>query len=541
MQVASSPQNHTAQVDHERKRLYLSLLPPLQVIELCLTFDLHAPAFVRATIWPADLDAAIATLTKLSEEKPQIESTSSADPNPKPKDPPKHPTTTAEAPGPPVSSSTTPSAPPSASGLYQPPRFAYASQPAYPHTPYYPQPSWASYSQTPYGGSHPYAPPQPPAHHPPYHHETGSADDLPSYEDMIVEALNDDVRDPEGLAPKDLYTWMASHYPVQANFRPSASQALQKAFKRGRFEKSLSGKYRLNPNWKGGNTTRRTTRRPQTHGGSVPPRLSYSGKTSSYSNPSYMFSSASTPSITSHGSNPHPPEDDIGDAYEAAQHILKALNFGDGDGLYKISQDPEDDRNSGIAKSNSETTDNPPPSSTIPDASTTGNISVENIRAELQVQLVLLAAQLSEIANSTESDSVAMHDATAPAVSSDAPAVDRPGILKTAVSTTMNSLNTATAVLATAPSPPVPLPASNANVEQVDPKEGSTVVPSPLETPKEESLPLSSKVEVPQEATSSGTSVNKVSEPPPPTSLLEVIPLADVEDSDEEEMDEVVV
>lgn len=70
---------------------------------------------------------------------------------------------------------------------------------------------------------------------------------------MIVEALNDDVRDPEGLAPKDLYTWMASHYPVQANFRPSASQALQKAYKRGRFEKSLSGKYRLNPSWKGGN------------------------------------------------------------------------------------------------------------------------------------------------------------------------------------------------------------------------------------------------------------------------------------------------
>lgn len=37
-----------------------------------------------------------------------------------------------------------------------------------------------------------------------------------------------------------------------SNFRPSASQALQKAYKRGRLEK-VGGKYRLNPNWEGGN------------------------------------------------------------------------------------------------------------------------------------------------------------------------------------------------------------------------------------------------------------------------------------------------
>ena len=38
------------------------------------------------------------------------------------------------------------------------------------------------------------------------------------------------------------------------NFRPSASQALQKAYKRGRLEK-IGGKYRLNPNWEGGNVS----------------------------------------------------------------------------------------------------------------------------------------------------------------------------------------------------------------------------------------------------------------------------------------------
>jgi hypothetical protein len=69
---------------------------------------------------------------------------------------------------------------------------------------------------------------------------------------MIVEALQE-ATDSEGCAPKDLFAWMASRYPVQSNFRPSASQALQKAFKRGRLEKSNSGKYRLSATWEGGN------------------------------------------------------------------------------------------------------------------------------------------------------------------------------------------------------------------------------------------------------------------------------------------------
>ncbi|KAJ3871184.1 hypothetical protein F5051DRAFT_486727 [Lentinula edodes] len=170
----------------ERKRRYLSFLPPPQVIEICLTFDIHIPASVKATVWPANLDEAIAALQKALDEK------------------------------------STPS--------------------------------------LTYGITQPYAPPPPlPIHPQPQYSEAQSSDEMPGYEDMIVEALND-VQDPEGLAPKDIYTWLINHYRVQANFRPSASQALQKAFKRGRFEKSLSGKYRLNPNCKGGNVRLSTHR-----------------------------------------------------------------------------------------------------------------------------------------------------------------------------------------------------------------------------------------------------------------------------------------
>ncbi|KAJ7777352.1 hypothetical protein B0H16DRAFT_1853837 [Mycena metata] len=51
---------------------------------------------------------------------------------------------------------------------------------------------------------------------------------------------------------------------TSTNFRPSASQALQKAQKRGRFYKSPNGRYFLNALWDGGNsTTRRATRRPE--------------------------------------------------------------------------------------------------------------------------------------------------------------------------------------------------------------------------------------------------------------------------------------
>ena len=152
---------------------------------------------------------------------------------------------------------------------YPPGAYPYGHpQAAYPHAPYYTgypyqypsyppmQPPYqaqsppASYPapQPMYPGMVPMQP-QPPQVSPP---EVMSADDLPSYEEMMVEALTG-CGDPEGWVPKDLFAWMASRYPLQSNFRPSASQALQKAFKRGRFEKGSNGKYRLNATWNGGN------------------------------------------------------------------------------------------------------------------------------------------------------------------------------------------------------------------------------------------------------------------------------------------------
>ncbi|KAF9065270.1 hypothetical protein BDP27DRAFT_65893, partial [Rhodocollybia butyracea] len=389
--------------EHERKRRYLSLLPPPQVIEICLTFDIHVPPFIKATVWPADLDASISALQIAAERHVSSHNVSStAEPNPKPNQPLKPPNTATEAPG-----------PPSASGSYQPQRFSYAAQPAYPHTPYYAQSSWSSYTQPPYSVTHPYVPPAvlpPTSLHPPHYPESTMSstppEDMPSYEDMIVEALNDDVRDPEGLAPKELYIWMSNHYPVQANFRPSASQALQKAYKRGRFEKSSSGKYRLNPNWKGGNTTRRTTRRPQTHASSVaaarfPSLLPPSSKSSTYSHPS-SYSLSYLPATTAQPADPHP-EEDLGDAYEAAQHILRALNFG-GE-MLKMPVDHEDEAvsTSQAARTSSHVDTNP------------SSADVESVRAELQVQLVVLAAQLSEIGGASDAQAIgASFSSTAP-------------------------------------------------------------------------------------------------------------------------------
>ena len=146
----------------------------------------------------------------------------------------------------------------------------------YPRTPYYPplgypqsfpHQSSAPYPHAPFPQSHPHFPlPQgsgspfptvPLGRHPhplglpSTDHSGMGADDLPSYEDMLVEALTD-LNEPDGSAPKSLFTWMASRYPLHTNFRPSASQALQKAFKRGRLEKGSNGKYRLNASWDGG-------------------------------------------------------------------------------------------------------------------------------------------------------------------------------------------------------------------------------------------------------------------------------------------------
>ncbi|KAG9024392.1 hypothetical protein FRB95_011554 [Tulasnella sp. JGI-2019a] len=97
---------------------------------------------------------------------------------------------------------------------------------------------------------------------------------MPSYEVMICMALAE-IADPEGCAPKVIFDWMNSHFPLVNNFRASAHQALQKTFKRGRLQK-IGSKYRLNPGWSGGTTSRRTTRRPQAASGAAPPVLPFS-------------------------------------------------------------------------------------------------------------------------------------------------------------------------------------------------------------------------------------------------------------------------
>lgn len=84
---------------------------------------------------------------------------------------------------------------------------------------------------------------------------------LPSYEDMIIEGLQA-IGDVNGTPPRMLFHWMEDTYPLMKNFRPSASQALQKAFKRGRLHKAGS-LYRINPHWDGSNAGRKPTRRPQ--------------------------------------------------------------------------------------------------------------------------------------------------------------------------------------------------------------------------------------------------------------------------------------
>ncbi|CAD7060013.1 unnamed protein product, partial [Tilletia caries] len=84
---------------------------------------------------------------------------------------------------------------------------------------------------------------------------------LPSYEDMLVEAITaleaaglahpaptSKHAGQQGVPPRVLFHWMADRYPLMKNFRPSASQALQKSLKRGRFLK-IGSLYRLNPDF----------------------------------------------------------------------------------------------------------------------------------------------------------------------------------------------------------------------------------------------------------------------------------------------------
>lgn len=281
--LSFSPDILAAPQDLDLKRQYLALLPPQQIIEICLTFDAYVPSYAKTTIWPPDINAAIAALQKPpptdDSQTPAGSQTAIMDSLGSSADTPSAPSKAAESfsePQPPdkeASGTPGPSSAPVASTstadqnstATQPvyPQQAYGySQTAYPHAPYYPPPP-AGYSYPPYPGYPPMSNGYTAQGYPStatslYNASAlaqgpdGShADDLPSYEEMIVEALTDSG-DPEGCAPKDLFFWMASRYPLQSNFRPSASQALQKAFKRGRFEKSSGGKYRLNATWEGG-------------------------------------------------------------------------------------------------------------------------------------------------------------------------------------------------------------------------------------------------------------------------------------------------
>ncbi|KII90746.1 hypothetical protein PLICRDRAFT_174117 [Plicaturopsis crispa FD-325 SS-3] len=537
------------------KRTYLNLLPPPQIIDLCLTFDAYVPIHVKHTTWPLDLNAAIAALQSQSSshtppreepfERPlrddqpppmgalvdQSQPASSNVASAKPADESgARPTSTSDPP-PQAPVSMHAPAPLVAPVKHQPPpQPPYPHQPygfvqtAYPHSPYYPPPppGYPHYPHAPV--PYPYPPhgmhPQPPHHPHPHpqpppttqqlsyqhaqrssvppphqqpHASSSSApvqphvhppqppiqpqpsdpsqqtpiEDLPSYEEMIVEALMD-FQDPEGSAPKNLFTWMAERYPLQTNFRPSASQALQKAFKRGRLEKSDGGKYRLNAAWEGGSTSRRTTRRPQTvtqtggpsHGGQgplppspftraplvhtrqngtpaaaevpkpppPPPPVSAEPARATPNRPHdpafpYGYptgyqakqSATTTDPLTDAGTESAANDEDTGvgsDAWEAAQNILKAINFGS---LLQISQDEQRPPPTGPSDTTAPDprTGLPPPmiagagfDLSTASSSTAGTTTATSGRGELtgderaalQAQLALLAAQLAEIA-----------------------------------------------------------------------------------------------------------------------------------------------
>ncbi|KAF8158969.1 hypothetical protein K438DRAFT_1986137 [Mycena galopus ATCC 62051] len=408
--------------DHDLKRQYLTLLPPQQVIDICLTLDIHVPVALKRNIWPTDFKAVIASMKNVV---PKTEETATPIPAAT-EDKSPQPSTEAKPPDKqPVAGPSKQAVP---ATVVQP--YGFSAQPAYPHTPYYQAlpPGFAPYSYPAYPPPHngfppgAYLPPQPypPSAYAQQHAAlftavqettlpptTSEDTDLPSYEDMIVEGLIA-VDDPNGQAPKDLFNWMASRYPVQSNFRPSASQALQKAFRRGRFQKSSDGKYRLNPNWEGGNSsTRRATRRPQTQN-AIPAAqkaraAAAAAVASSFSSapsrplPQTLLPplplpvlpppppSASTPTpalappaVATPTPAPQPVPPNSGTAaYAAAQTILQTINFG---AAFQLEDQAR-----------------------VKAEAVTLSLA-EHARAELQAQLALLAAQLEEIAKQEEKE-----------------------------------------------------------------------------------------------------------------------------------------
>ncbi|KAJ1501245.1 hypothetical protein HMI54_008678 [Coelomomyces lativittatus] len=73
---------------------------------------------------------------------------------------------------------------------------------------------------------------------------------LPAYEDLIAEALMEMGNG--GYPPRLIFNWMESHYThLPEQFRGSATQALKKAWKKGRFTRH-ERKYKLNPTYMAG-------------------------------------------------------------------------------------------------------------------------------------------------------------------------------------------------------------------------------------------------------------------------------------------------
>ncbi|KAF8322677.1 hypothetical protein DL93DRAFT_1038071 [Clavulina sp. PMI_390] len=237
------------------KETYLQLLPHPVLVSLVLALDRNHDA----VIWPSDLPSAIDSLREYAKRlyapsKTPIAPIAAAALPPS-VGPHNGPNRT------PAPTNGIPAVPPAANRLPTQiiPRLGGPPQPT-------PVPTYATaYANSATGGVG-YGPPGP-GRIQPHRNQTGrppngpGSGGMPSYEEMIVAAL-EESREPEGLAPKTIFDYMASHWTLMNNFRPSASQALQKAYKRGRLEK-VGGKYRMDPTWEGGNTSKRTTRRPQ--------------------------------------------------------------------------------------------------------------------------------------------------------------------------------------------------------------------------------------------------------------------------------------
>ncbi|EIN13026.1 hypothetical protein PUNSTDRAFT_141553 [Punctularia strigosozonata HHB-11173 SS5] len=429
--------SHSASDAQSFKRTYLTSLSKDRIIEICLLLDKHVSADAQPTIWPVDVvgnrEASSSSETIILKQEPQTEPAQPlAGPSTQPQaDALLHPQTNGSAPLLLTkSASPFPERPPP-----PPPVVPYQHVPyGFPthHTPYYTGTGTVgatSYGSATTSSTYPYSRQQSQPAAP----ANGSAGaDLPSYEDMIVEGLGElGASDPEGAAPKTLFNWMSARWPLQINFRPSASQALQKAYKRGRLEKNQNGKYRLNPTWGGGSTSRRTTRRPQTQSQAAaasppvqpspspftrtplqhttPAPASFSStSTGTYTygsqiqynayTPASYAASASPPTI-SHEMNGlnalntltvpktepvDPAASAAVDAWDAAQRILSAFNL---DPLCTARM--HDDMEPAMVGKGKEREEAPAvdDSGASPEA-----------RAALQAQLTLLASQLTEIA-----------------------------------------------------------------------------------------------------------------------------------------------